>query len=240
VVSRSFTSQQLLQALSAAGVSVLLTAYHPGNIPAAGDWLLGVRVGGTSAVSGSVTATQGPAGAAAWPVKGLDTAGLAASPLLTVGGADVNGFAQPLPIDPVNFAVYTNPISGSSTAVYGANPNLPVYNSDRAVYLEGAYRFETPYSSEITINGTTTVTGALAYLSSLVLTIRTAGTGSTITVQDKSGTPLKLVDLLPTTVLTTTPTTLSFPQPLKMSGGIDVVTGGAVAAIIDIWVTYWQ
>lgn len=96
------------------------------------------------------------------------------------------------------------------------------------------------YSARLTTNATTTVTNATAYITSLAIVTDAAGTGSTVTIQDKSGTPLKLIDGLITTVLTTTPVNDSYQTPLLMTGGIDIVTAGAVAAAINVWINYYQ
>lgn len=95
-------------------------------------------------------------------------------------------------------------------------------------------------ANHITTNATTTLTASLAYISSISISNEVGGTTSTITVQDKSGTPLKLVNGVATTALTTTPTIINFQTPVLMTGGIDVITAGAVAATVDIWVNYYQ
>lgn len=96
------------------------------------------------------------------------------------------------------------------------------------------------YSIHLTTNTTTTPTAATAYISSVAITNEVGGTTSTVTIQDKQGTPLKLVSGLATTALTTAPTTFTFNTPVVMVGGIDIITAGAVAATIDVWVNYYQ
>lgn len=96
------------------------------------------------------------------------------------------------------------------------------------------------YSIHLTTNATTTPTASTAYISSISISSEVAGTTSTVTIQDKSGTPLKLVSGFSTTTLTTTPTVVNFQTPVKMTSGIDIVTAGAVAATIDVWVNYYQ
>lgn len=96
------------------------------------------------------------------------------------------------------------------------------------------------YSVHITTNATTTPTSSTAYISSISISSEVAGTTSTVTVQDKQGTPLKLVNGFSTTSLTTTPTVVNFQTPAKMVSGIDIVTAGAVAATVDVWVNYYQ
>lgn len=96
------------------------------------------------------------------------------------------------------------------------------------------------YSLHSTSNATTTPTASLSYISSIAISAEVTGTTSTVTIQDKSGTPLKLVNGFSTTTLTTTPTTVNFQTPVKMVGGIDIITAGAVAATIDVWINYYQ
>lgn len=96
------------------------------------------------------------------------------------------------------------------------------------------------YSVHLTTNTTTTPTAATAYISSISISNEVSGTTSTVTIQDKQGTPLKLVNGLATTALTTAPTVINFQTPVKMVSGIDIVTAGAVAATIDVWINYYQ
>lgn len=96
------------------------------------------------------------------------------------------------------------------------------------------------YSVHLTTNTTTTPTATTAYISSITISNEVAGTTSTVTIQDKQGTPLKLVNGLATTALTTAPTVVNFQTPVKMVSGIDIITAGAVAAIVDVWINYYQ
>lgn len=96
------------------------------------------------------------------------------------------------------------------------------------------------YSVHLTTNATTTPTASTAYISSITISAEAAGTTSTVTIQDKQGTPLKLINGVTTTALTTTPTTVNFQTPVKMVSGIDIITAGAVAATVDVWINYYQ
>lgn len=96
------------------------------------------------------------------------------------------------------------------------------------------------FSLHSTSNATTTPTASTAYISSITISNEVGGTTSTITIQDKQGTPLKLVNGLATTALTTAPTIINFQTPVKMVGGIDIITAGAVAATVDVWINYYQ
>lgn len=95
------------------------------------------------------------------------------------------------------------------------------------------------FSLHSTSNATTTPTASTAYISSIAISNEVGGTTSTITIQDKQGTPLKLVNGLATTALTTAPTIINFQTPVKMVSGIDIITAGAVAATVDIWINYY-
>lgn len=96
------------------------------------------------------------------------------------------------------------------------------------------------YSVHLTSNTTTTPTSSTAYISAIAISNEIAGTTSTISIQDKQGTPLKLVNGLTTTALTTTPTTITFNTPVKMVSGIDIITAGVAAATVDVWINYYQ
>lgn len=97
------------------------------------------------------------------------------------------------------------------------------------------------YSVHLTSNATTTPTSSTAYISSIVIAIQSAGTTSTVTVQDKQGTPLKIVSGFSTASLLSNGNDIyNFQSPVKMVSGIDIVTAGAVAATIDIWINYYQ
>lgn len=96
------------------------------------------------------------------------------------------------------------------------------------------------FSVHLTTNTTTTPTSSTAYISAIAISNEVAGTTSSITIQDKQGTPLKLVNGLATTALTTAPTIITFNTPVKMVSGIDIITAGAAAATVDVWVNYYQ
>lgn len=96
------------------------------------------------------------------------------------------------------------------------------------------------YSVHLTSNATTTPTSSTAYISSVTISNEVGGTTSTITIQDKQGTPLKLINGVATTALTTAPTVVNFQTPVKMVSGIDIITAGAVAATVDVWINYYQ
>jgi hypothetical protein len=95
------------------------------------------------------------------------------------------------------------------------------------------------YSARITTNTTTTPTSSTAYISTIAISVTTAGTTSTVTIKDKQGTPLTLVNALPTAALSVGDTIFNFQTPVKMVSGIDVVTAGSVAAAFSIFINYY-
>lgn len=95
------------------------------------------------------------------------------------------------------------------------------------------------YSVHVTSNTTNTPTSSTAYISSIAISTEVAGTTSTVTIQDKQGTPLKLVNALTTVAASTAPQIYNFQTPIKMTSGIDVITAGAVASTIDVWINYF-
>lgn len=96
------------------------------------------------------------------------------------------------------------------------------------------------YEAIISSNTTTTVTASTAYITDIVLNTTTGGTTSTITIQDGQGTPQILVNGISTTAVLTSPTILTFSKPIKMTTGIKIVTAGAVAATVAVWINYCQ
>lgn len=96
-----------------------------------------------------------------------------------------------------------------------------------------------PYAARITTNVTTTPTAATAWVSSIVITTEVAGTTSTIEIKNKEATPKVLI---PNSIVTTVAGVqiYNFEEPQVMTSGIDIVTAGAVAATVDVFISYWQ
>lgn len=96
-------------------------------------------------------------------------------------------------------------------------------------------------ASRITSKTTTTVTASTAYVSAIAIACSAAGTSWTLVIQNKEGTPKILVPSFTLTVPTTgLPVILQFAEPILMTSGIDIVTGGTTAGTVDVFVTYWQ
>lgn len=106
--------------------------------------------------------------------------------------------------------------------------------------VDGANRSLNTYSAILSTNTTTNITSATAYISCVTIAIVSAGTTSTVTVQDKQTTPVILLNLVPTTTLSAGDTLFNFQTPQKMVSGISIVTAGAAAATIHVFVSYYQ
>lgn len=89
-----------------------------------------------------------------------------------------------------------------------------------------------------TTKTTVTPVAQTVTLYEVVVNTSNAGTSWTLTVQDKQGTPAILVSAL-ALATTQNPLILNFgPTGIKMTGGIDFITGGTTAGVADFWVTY--
>jgi hypothetical protein len=96
------------------------------------------------------------------------------------------------------------------------------------------------YSVHITTAGTTTVTSSTAFVSTIVISCSNGGTGFTIRIQDKGSTPKVLVQPITLSVPATgTNLSQTVEEPLVMTGGIDIITGGT-PGVVDVWISYWQ
>lgn len=154
----------------------------------------------------------------------IDTAGLALAANQLPNNHNVVVTSAPTTAVTGTFWQATQPVSGSVTANTNLVPTATTLNT---------------YSVRLTTNATTTPTASTAYISSLVITAEVAGTTSTVTVRDKQGTPIVLVNGLTTTAASLSPTVLNFQTPVKMISGFDIITAGAVAATVDVFVNYY-
>lgn len=148
-----------------------------------------------------------------------------------LGGMGILGF------DGTNYRRIATDTSGNITVQPGNTANTTPWLVNAALNPSGTAL--NTFSVHLTSNTTTTPVASTAYISSISISNEVGGTTSTITVQDKSATPLKLVNGVATTALTTTPTVINFQSPVKMTSGIDIITAGVVAATVDVWVNYY-
>ena len=89
------------------------------------------------------------------------------------------------------------------------------------------------YDAKLTTNATTTVSSRNTYITAISLTVTTAGTATTLTIQDAQATPVVLVNALTTTATNTAPTIYSFgSQGIFMNNGVSIVTAGTTAATV--------
>lgn len=162
-------------------------------------------------------------------------AGAVTSSVVQSNTKQINGVAPSMGNGVTGTGVQRVTLSSDSTGqvalVSGTTVGVGLYPSGTALNT---------YSIHLTTNATTTPTTSTAYISSIAISNEVGGTTSSISIQDKQGTPLKLVNGLATTALTTAPTIISFNTPVKMVSGIDIITSGAVAATVDVWVNYYQ
>lgn len=153
------------------------------------------------------------------------------------------GFAVPLSSDlKGNTRMRINDGAGSDRAANVTTSNaLVVDNSSVSPSLAPASTALNTYSVRITTSTTTTPTAATCYVSSITVVTTTGNAATTLTIQDKSGTPLILIDGLSTTsTLVGNPQPLNFQTPIKMVGGIDIITTGVTPASNNVWINFYQ
>lgn len=89
-----------------------------------------------------------------------------------------------------------------------------------------------------TTKTTVTPVSQTVTLYEIVINTSAAGTSWTLTVQDKGGTAAVLISAL-TLATSQNPLVINFgPTGIKMTGGIDVITGGTTAGTADFWLSY--
>ena len=92
----------------------------------------------------------------------------------------------------------------------------------------------TRVASHITTKTTTHIATASAVLHTLIITVSTAGTSWTVTVQNLDTTP----KILYSATVAAGTTVIELPVGITMAGGIDVVTAGTTAGIMDVFCTF--
>jgi hypothetical protein len=131
-------------------------------------------------------------------------------------------------------AVATISQAGNVNVVNPASKPVPV--TSVATVGTTALATTTAYSTHITTSASTTVTSATAYVYTVTIAVTNAGTGWTITIRSKEGTP-KILYTATAAIGTTTP--ISAEVPIGLTSGIDIVTAGT-AGVADVWITYSQ
>lgn len=94
------------------------------------------------------------------------------------------------------------------------------------------------YAAHITTKTTTTPASATCYVSSIAICVTAAGTTQTLVIQDKGTTPKTLYTA--GTAIAVGNTYITFQQPVLMTGGIDIISGGTTAGTQDVFITSWQ
>lgn len=85
-------------------------------------------------------------------------------------------------------------------------------------------------TKHITTKTTTNIIASTCTLQTLLLCTSNAGTSWTISVQDKATTP----QIIYAGTLATGTVVIELPVGIKMDGGIDIVTGGSTAGVLDV------
>lgn len=167
--------------------------------------------------------------------------GVLGTAFTTAGVVNVQGISGGTAI-PENITQFGGTNISTGVGASGAGiPRVTVSNdSSLGVYINGGVVSLNTYELLSTTNATTTPTSTTCYVSSIIITVDTAGTTSTVTIADKSGTPVTLVNGLSTATAFLAPTIYNFQTPIKMTSGFTIVTAGAVAATVSIWVNYYQ
>lgn len=100
---------------------------------------------------------------------------------------------------------------------------------------------KTTRTARITTKTTTTLIAASVYLRRLVISCSIAGTAWTLQIQDKASAPKIWVPAFTLTVPATgLPTIITFDDPIPMTGGIDIVTAGTTAGVVDVAAAFSQ
>lgn len=101
-----------------------------------------------------------------------------------------------------------------------------------------AQTLSTGSDSRITTNTTTTIKSQTIWVKSIVVNIEVAGAASnTLTIQDKSGTPLKMWVIDTTTV--GNKLAVNFGDAgVKFTSGLDIVTATGTAPTANVKITY--
>ena len=92
-----------------------------------------------------------------------------------------------------------------------------------------------PVSKHITSKTTTNIVAENAYITQIVYLCSGAGTTWALKIQDKATTPRIWFGPVDLTVPSDgKPIIINFTYPVAMEGGIDVITSGGTAGVLDI------
>lgn len=96
------------------------------------------------------------------------------------------------------------------------------------------------HHARITDKSTTTIASQSRVLRRIIVVCSNAGTSWTLRIQDKAGSPAIALPSLTLAVPSDgKPLVVEFEQPgILMEGGIEIVTGGTTAGVVDVWIVY--
>jgi hypothetical protein len=101
------------------------------------------------------------------------------------------------------------------------------------------FRVNTPFSRLINAIGTVHIATGSAYLYNLMYNCTNAGTSWSITIQDRSPTPIVLYTLAALVVSTVPVVIVNLQAPVPLIGGLDIITAGT-AGSLGLWGNYSQ
>lgn len=137
-----------------------------------------------------------------------------------------------------NTAYNLSQVLGSTVVatVTGIQDTMP-RKKDGTVGLAPQY-----FASRISSKTTTYVTNSTAYLSVLKVTTSNAGTGATMNINDQSGSGNRTFAApnIPGGNMTTGTFLESYAEPMKLTSGIQIITGGTTFGDCNVFMTYWQ
>lgn len=94
---------------------------------------------------------------------------------------------------------------------------------------------DAPITKHITTKATTNIATGSAYMSQIVYLCSGAGTTWSLKITDKASTPRTWFGPVDMTIPSDgKPIIINFTFPMYMEGGIDVITGGTTAGVLDI------
>lgn len=115
---------------------------------------------------------------------------------------------------------------------------LTVMEQLLTMQIDGALVTRNEFEQPLTV-ATTTITSSTAYLGAIALTVITPNASTLLSVRDRQGTPVVLINNLNTSVGDDVPQFITFPVPIKMTSGIDIFLSNT-SSTINAWAEYWQ
>jgi hypothetical protein len=101
------------------------------------------------------------------------------------------------------------------------------------------FRVNIPFVRVITTSATTNVAPNTVYLYSLQYSCSNAGTSWSLTIRDRSPTPIVLYPTTTLAVSTVPVVVQNLVAPIPIIGGLDIITAGTAGAVA-VWGNYSQ